>query len=91
MNRVKLLVYCWICGVKKITFTLYIEQIESGYYWGCISEIPHASRVVGENILDVIRQVVVQLAYLINELPANCQVVVKTEIVVNTSSRRPPS
>jgi hypothetical protein len=87
-NKYNLLVYCWICAVNKITFTLYIEQIESGHYWGCIAEIPHLSRVVGENLLEVIRQVMAQLTYLIQEMSANWQVIVKTEIVLISSSGR---
>ena len=68
---------------QKFIFTLHIERTESADYWGCISQMPHLSRVVGESLFDVGCQLLAQLAYLTDEMPASWLIEIHTEIELN--------
>lgn len=64
-------------------FTLHIERTYAGDYWGCILQMPHLSRVVGESIFDIGCQLVAQLSYIADEMPSSWKLEVQTEIVLN--------
>jgi hypothetical protein len=68
---------------REIVFNLYIEQIDPGNYWGCITEIPHLSRVIGDNMPDIRHQLLIQMAHLISEMPEDYFVKVKKQVVIN--------
>jgi hypothetical protein len=69
--------------LKQIVFTFHLEQIDSHHYRGCIAEIPQLSRVVGESLFDVGSQLLGQLAYLIDEMPASWLIEIHTDLVLH--------
>jgi hypothetical protein len=70
---------------QKFIFTLHIERTKSGHYWGYITPMPNLSRVSGESLLDVGCQLVAQLSYMADEMPASWKLEVQTEIVLHVT------